>query len=317
MERKLLEEKLRNYLCAYWLRPETAVWRVCDWLAIKDFNLEAPMLDLACGDGINSYILMGGTLPLEIDDSFSVKKVTPEEYFSGIDIYNDSDSKRMVVDIVINPPPRVFDIGLDWKQNLIEKAKLMKTHKKFVVHDMNYPLPLPNNSFKTVFSNSIYWAKDANHLLGEINRILEPEGRLIAILATDNFTKFKIYNEFLRTGNPLFKYLDRGRFIQHPQVLNEDEWKKLFIQAHFKINKLTRHISKRLAQLHEVGLRPIAPPLIRMANSLPPEKRKEIKEEWIDYLTYLILPIFDGWINDPSQEQCYIAVELIKKSSNN
>ena len=134
--KKELEKKLRNYLCVYWLRPETAIWRVCDWLAIKDFSFEEPMLELACGDGINSYILLGGNPPLELDNSLSVKRVGHEEYFSGVDIYDDSTFRGRVGGLEIAPPPKIFDVGLDKKENLIEKAKLIRVHKEFVIHDM-------------------------------------------------------------------------------------------------------------------------------------------------------------------------------------
>ena len=76
-----LRKMLRKYLCIYWSRPETAIWRTCDWLATKHFEFERPMLDLACGDGLNSFVRVGNDPPLEIDDALSVKDVTPKEFF--------------------------------------------------------------------------------------------------------------------------------------------------------------------------------------------------------------------------------------------
>lgn len=64
---------LREYLNVYWLRPEVALWRTADALALSGFQFDGPSLDLGCGDGVNSYIAVGGDFPLEFDDFLSVK----------------------------------------------------------------------------------------------------------------------------------------------------------------------------------------------------------------------------------------------------
>ena len=51
---------LRELLNVYWLRPETALWRSIDIEIMKDFEIKGKSLDLACGDGILSFIRAGG-----------------------------------------------------------------------------------------------------------------------------------------------------------------------------------------------------------------------------------------------------------------
>jgi SAM-dependent methyltransferase len=307
-----LRKRLRSYLCAYWLRPENAVWRVMDWMAIKDFVFEKPMVDLACGDGINSFIMMGGDLPLTWDDSMETRPVTPEEYFAGVDIYNYSDQSRRP-EVAISPPPKIFDLGVDWKEDLVDKAKLMKAHEAYLVHDLNNPLPLEAESFATVFSNSIYWVKNVEGLLREIRRVLKPGGRFLGLLTNNNMHNFMFYQQYLATGNKIFDYLDRGRFQHSHHKVGEEEWRQLFAGAGLKVNRMIPYISRRMVEIQEVGLRPIAPVLIKMANSLAPAKRQEIKKEWIDYFEYLVLPMLDGYLNDATQEQCYFAIEAVKE----
>ena len=47
---------------------------------------------------------------------------------------------------------------------------------------------------------------------------------------------------------------------------------------------------------------------------LVPEKRAEIKKEWIDYLMYLTLPLFEsGWITDKEIPKTYYLFNLANK----
>ena len=58
---------LRAFLGLYWLRPETAVWRTLDCLALAEVAFKAPILDLGCGDGLFSFARAGGTVRPEYD----------------------------------------------------------------------------------------------------------------------------------------------------------------------------------------------------------------------------------------------------------
>lgn len=55
-----MKDVLKNFLNAYWLRPETALWRTLDVESMKGFEFAAPSLDLGCGDGTFSFIRGGG-----------------------------------------------------------------------------------------------------------------------------------------------------------------------------------------------------------------------------------------------------------------
>ena len=48
--------------------------------------------------------------------------------------------------------------------------------------------------------------------------------------------------------------------------------------------------------------------------SLDKHKRIEIKKQWIDYLEYLIIPMFEeGFFTEHDEDNCYYYVELSKK----
>ena len=77
---------LKKLLNVFWLRPETALFRAIDLMQLSHYEFTKPMLDLACGNGIFSFIAMGGEFGLSFDMFRAVKE--SGEFFSGEDIYN-------------------------------------------------------------------------------------------------------------------------------------------------------------------------------------------------------------------------------------
>lgn len=77
---------LNNFLNAYWLRPETAVWRTLDVKAMEGFQFVSPSLDLGCGDGTFSFLRAGG----EYKDSFDVFLDVDnlDRFFDNEDVYD-------------------------------------------------------------------------------------------------------------------------------------------------------------------------------------------------------------------------------------
>lgn len=300
---------LRNYMNAYWLRPETAVWRVADWIGTKYFKFEAPILDFACGDGLNSFIRMGNNLPIEIDDSLSTVDVNPKEFFEDyVDIYNDANND---FEELKEEAKFKIDVGTDWKQGLLDKAKKLKFYDKLILHDGNKPLPFEDESFNTIFSNSVYWMDETDSILKEMYRVLKKGGRVNLILANPNIYKYNLYKIF---NNKWSKVLDRGRSLHYKSLLNDSEWEEKFKKTGFKINNKGKHINPNLLYMHEVGLRPISPVLIKMANSLTQDKRNEIKKEWIDYMEYIFMPFFEEeYFTSDHKDVAYYSFELIKE----
>ena len=54
------QDYLMAFLNLYWLRPETALWRTLDCLALKDVEFHPPIIDIGCGDGVFSFTRAGG-----------------------------------------------------------------------------------------------------------------------------------------------------------------------------------------------------------------------------------------------------------------
>ena len=181
---------LESFLSVYWLRPETALWRTIDVLAMDSFIFESPSLDLGCGDGVFSFIRAGGRFDFGFDVFQSVTAL--ERYFENVDIYDNYDDSYMAP-LIGKMPGYQIDMALDHKEALLKKAATLGLYRKMVCQDANQGLPLDEASFKTVFSNIIYWLDNPHAIIGEIARILTPDGRAILMLPNDTFQDYSFY----------------------------------------------------------------------------------------------------------------------------
>lgn len=81
-----MKNLLRNFLNAYWLRPETALWRTLDVEAMKNFKFASPSLDLGGGDGTFSFLRAGGEYDNAFDVFLDVDNL--DKFFDNVDVYD-------------------------------------------------------------------------------------------------------------------------------------------------------------------------------------------------------------------------------------
>ena len=306
-----LEALLRTYLELNWLRPETALWRTADALTIRALGGSKFDFDLGCGDGLNSYALAGGRLPLEVDCFIETTDVTPEVFFSGdVDIYD----APVQHSLSIPSPPHTIRTGLDHKAHLLERARGLRLYENLVCHDANKSWPVPDASVTSLFSNVVYWLDDIETALAETARVLRPEGSAVLLLPDPRFLASSPARWATERGWGWAEALDRGRAGHVKHVKSEGEWTSLFEAAGLKVTNHMTHLSHRLIEIHEVGLRPISPVLIKMANKLSAVDRAEIKQEWVEYCMALALPMFtSGWLTDRSVPQTFHGFSLSRR----
>lgn len=164
-----MQEVLNRFLNAYWLRPETALWRTLDVESMKNFEFVSPSLDLGCGDGTFSFIRGGGIH----DDSFDVFMDVEhlEDFYNNVDVYDSYKNTNSIQ--VKKHSDYMIDIGLDHKCNLMNKAANLGLYHEFVEADANRKLPFEDESFQTIFFNIIYWLNNPTQVFSEIYRILK------------------------------------------------------------------------------------------------------------------------------------------------
>lgn len=279
-------------LSMFWLRPETAMWRELDMRAMSSFEVSSPSLDLGCGDGVFSFLRAGG----EFDAGFDAFRAMADldQFFDNVDVF-DSFNEH-ISPVVTHGPEYRFDYGFDHKENLLKKAGQLGLYKNLKHGDANKVLPFPDQSFKTIFSNIVYWLDDPQSVFKEIGRVLIPGGQACLMLPNNTFPEFSFYNEFyVKTGDDRWKFLeklDRGRFADNiRQARLRNEWEDMIKNAGLKVASHKAHLSKVVIQMWDIGLRPLFPVLCKMADAVNTERLPEIKQEWIVTLKQFLDPI--------------------------
>ncbi|HPM42372.1 MAG TPA: methyltransferase domain-containing protein [Candidatus Omnitrophota bacterium] len=314
-EMKVFKKYLEEYLKLFWLRPESAIWRAYDAVAIEKIDwMKPPSADLCCADGINSFIMCSGRFGIGFDSFLSVRDVSIEDFLSGKkDIYDFAFKKGQKVHIT-NRPKYTFDYGLDWKHNSLAKAARLGLYRRLICADANRPLPVKDNSLGSVFSNSIYWMDNVSSVMRDLHRILRDDGKCVALMPDISIKRHYIYSKYLEHGWKFCKVLNMDRYRRIVNCHTYEEWKEIFANAGFEIESHSHYLSGRFIELSEAGLRPLSKVLIKMANSLGEPKRAEIKREWIETLMRIIVPMAeDGFLCDKGSDQTFFAFELRKK----
>jgi SAM-dependent methyltransferase len=295
----------------FWLRPETALWRELDVKAMRQFEFRSPSLDLGCGDGIFSFIRAGGCFNYSFDAFRSLSGL--DRFFENVDVFDAYDEK-------MHPSlARATDYQIDWafdhKENLLKKAKLLGLYQNTRVGDANQPLPFPNSSFNSLFSNIVYWLDDPQAVITEIARVLRPGGQACLMLPNRTLPEFSFYNHLcVKAGNPAWTFLeklDRGRFADNiRQARSGEAWEAMFVSAGLQVKSHSAHLSKTVIQIWDIGLRPLFPVLHKMAEALSTDQLLPIKEEWIATLRQFLEPLvgMDGYLGQGEEPafHCYI-----------
>lgn len=305
---------LYNFLSAYWLRPETALWRTLDVESMKNFQFDSPSLDLGCGDGTFSFLRAGGEFDKTFDVFMSVNHL--DKFYKNIDVYDSFNDLEVKI---IKKPSYKIDVGVDHKQNLMNKAKKLGLYNDFVLADANNKLPFDNESFQSIFFNIVYWLDNPENVLKEIYRILKHEGKCCLMLPNITYLESSFYYQlFEKEKKEEFKFLeliDRGRIKDNLKVVKTyQEWKKIIEEAGFEIEECVPHLSKTLIQIWDIGLRPIFPMLKRMTQRIDTESLMEIKKDWIDLFLELGQPIIDNDVLlTQGREFCFFCFVITKR----
>lgn len=297
-------DTLQQLLSVYWLRPETALWREIDIRTMGAFEMSSPSLDLGCGDGTFSFIRADGKFESGYDAFRSVSQL--DKFFQNVDVFDSYNESLSVA--VAKKPQYQIDVGFDHKVNLLKKAGQLGLYGALKQGDANQPLPFPEAMFNSVFSNIVYWLDSPQAAISEISRILKPGGRACVMLPNVTFPQFSFYNQlYVKGGDSRWKFLemlDRGRFADNiRQAKSLAEWQAMFEQAGLKIERHHAHLSKLTIQAWDIGLRPLFPVLLEMANEVPAEKFLAIKGKWVQTMMAFIEPLIEIDREVPGDEE--------------
>lgn len=284
---------LWNQLNVNWLRPESALWRALDSTLTSKYEINPPSLDLGCGNGIHSFITAGGNFSLDYDWYINTNV---GGFFENKDIY-DAYNVSNISNFISEQPRYKFTFGLDHKKNLCEQARQLNFYDEVILYDANKTLPFENSQIKTVFSNILYWLNNPKRALEEINRILVGGGIALLFVPDIKFKDYCITYHWKEQNSQLLKKLNRGRSESMQWETSYEDFSHIVENMGFRIIEHKEYLSRLTLQIWDIGLRPISPYLIKMANKLSPEDRRTIKLEWIETIYELSLPIYEMDLN--------------------
>lgn len=283
------DELLRRYLNIYWLRPENAFWTVLRSLAWQPVTMTPPSIDLSCGDGVFSFVHAGGAFGLSFDVFQSVGNLVGVAR-DNADMFDQAPDAGYRPDVTCRPAWSI-DVGTDLKATSLAKAALLGFYQRLVQHDHEQPLPFGDHEFQSVYCNSAKWVRNVDLFLREIARITRPGGTIVLHVKLDTIARYTLAPFRTRLGDDVLDLLDRGRLATWPSLASRSEWERRFRSAGLEICDATPLATRTHAHLWDIGLRPIAPLLVRMANDLAPATRAAIKRDWIALFTRLLGPI--------------------------
>ncbi len=268
--------------------------------------LERPSLDVSCGDGVFSFLHDGGAFDPAFDVFTSVARLDRRQNEAGDMFDHLRDDYRPPI---VSRPGDSIDVGTDCKSTMLAKADRLRFYDRLVEHDNNHPLPFADATFQTVYCNAAYWVANIAGFLAEMRRITRPGGRIILQVKLNSMRRYTLQAYEAALGRRFLDIIGRGRIDCWPTLADRSTWETRFARARLSIENATPFVTKTHAHLWDIGLRPIAPMLVRMANALSPATRAAIKTEWVDLFCELLEPLCDPSLDllsgngDPAETQ--------------
>ncbi|GJM24607.1 MAG: hypothetical protein DHS20C16_10220 [Phycisphaerae bacterium] len=268
--------------------------------ALESHPFKGPSIDLSCGDGVFSFLHAGGDFSRDYDVFLEVGHL--DDVRDAFADMFDHASGAHEPNISARPDWKI-DVGTDLKPNLLLKACPLGFYESLVQHDSNLAMPFENDSFETVHCNSAYWVENIDLFMSELCRITRDDGRVLLSVKLDAMRDYTLNSHRDQLGQRWLDIIGRGRIDCWPTLCDEETWKRRFEAAGLEIVSRTPFITATHAHIWDIGLRPIAPLLVRMANALEDKTRHEIKADWIDLLSELLLPLNDAAFDLMPQKQ--------------
>jgi SAM-dependent methyltransferase len=290
----------------FWARPENALWVTKVMQEMDSVEFEGPILDLMCGHGMWSFIRAGGDFGYNWD-SYKVLQ-SLGNYQDGVDIQN-TFSDEYKPEITRRPNYRI-SCGFDWKENNLKKCEALDFYDRLVQGDCNEPLPFEDNEFKTIFSNTVYWVDDIDHILKELTRIVHPEGKVVLLNYLPNINQYlDIYSN--RASDEWLKLIDRNRSVENKHIFEKAEWIRRLDEAGLELKEYIPTVNQLYAHIWNIGLRPFSGYILDMAQNLTPEQYAEMKQGWVDTLTtvaepFLSDPLFAETVDGQEAEAIFV-----------
>lgn len=293
-------KKLKEFLYMEWLRMEKVVWNTRASLLIGEaLMLGNRICEVGIGNGYFTFMTLGGEFKPEYDWYYNVNT---EGFWEGKDIYDVIKEDVKISYYVKSIPDKKIVLAIDIKETLLKQAYQLGFIEEVKKVDANNPIDFQDKKIDLVYSNILYWLKNPIKVLNNWEQNLVEKGTIVIVFPNNKFLEFcKSYK--LSKKSRFWKLINRGRAetLMWVKDLNEFE-KEIEKNTNLKIKQCDTYLGKTTLSFWDIGLRPISPYLIEMANSLPPKKRFEVKVKWCEELFPLIWELFKIELEETKSE---------------
>ncbi len=329
-------EILKSAINAHWLRPDNALWvnsfsqtfgEECKKFVKNSKNT----IDIGCGDGTTSFIMLEGQFG-DTFDIFRDVQANDENLYSKADrsstgslddskgdFYN-TYSKKWKQSLKIKQRPLgKYGFGTDWKKALIDKAVDLDLYENTLVHDSNItPFPFKENNFDFIFSTIIYWLADTKKTLSAINKLLCKDGIFAFSCPNENITNFTLHSMISKYDYPKLDRLDRGRHANWKRhARSRDQWENEINSSGFKVVDYKQFNSSLQIAMGETIIRTMLKSYMVLYDKLVPNNEDillDFKKSWVDEIYTLLEPFDDKkWLEKKEHDYLYHAFFVQKK----
>lgn len=280
-QKSSFSDLLRQYYSVYYLKPYDAVNDAANAYSFQGFPWKSPACEIGTGDGLFSFVMHGGRLPIAED---RYNQCNPGQ--SG-DIYNhyDPDAKPKLA----NPAHFGYALGVDGNDFHLRKCRDFDLYEKLLRCPSEDLAEVPAESFNTVFFYVYHGLQDYEASVKEAHRILKPGGTLNILTYADRIrTHFPCYEygeQLPGEQGRYFKRLDGGRYVELAAGYSRSlqQWKTLFTQIGFEIRQIMTQVDPVAWTFYDVQTRPFLKSLIEFDKHLAKEELKvSLKAKFIE-----------------------------------
>lgn len=291
---------LRRLLPALWLRPERALWDAHELAAVRRLlpeEIEGPSLEYGCTEGTNTFVMLGGEFKADYDDYDGVLQgVRDSEFGSTEDYFSHSPSGQQTP--VAVPASSQFSVGVSWRNSHLVRSRALGVYERLHLAPIGAPLAdFSDHLFQTIWAPNLFWSErqDLAALVAEQRRLLKPKGKLFTIFPGPDQERHTLLSRATEGNRTWLERLDRGKYLHLTQhARSEDEWYDFFDASGLRVTRVSPFLPAIVAQVYEVGLRPLFPALLEARElllSLPKEEFLGFKRHWIEVLSNYLVPL--------------------------
>jgi hypothetical protein len=235
-----------------------------------------------------------------------------DDYFDVVRV----DHQPIDIDTI---PDDCFELGLDWKESHLLKARRLQVHQKLILCNPNHGLAvIPSSSMVTIWAPNLYWNENLTTVLHEFRRILRQDGRVITIAPDVAQLNHMLYRFAGQIDPDWLRDLDRGRYQNvSKQARSFAQWEAVMADCGLQISSHSMFIPALVGQVYDVGFRPMFSVFMNMYEKLQehsPADLLALKQHWIETTYHFLAPFCDlEWMQTANMENLWHIFELRPK----